>query len=166
MPFPKPQLSLAATLGWVGFFAVGCAALAKPTFFWAGLLWSLVMATLGAALLAAIFRTGASRAFWVGFALFGWGHMTLALAPLLEDLTGELIFTRQILDSLARLIGHDVPSLTQTDGIWKRLPLVTTSRGYVYPAYLVIGQSWLTIVIATCGGFVATYFHARQWREG
>lgn len=35
-------------------------------------------ATLAFAVLAVVYRAGERRAFWLGFAFFGWGYMALA----------------------------------------------------------------------------------------
>ena len=49
---------------------------ADPT--WSGVLALLTYGTLGVAILGIVFRSGAERAWWFGYFLFGWGYLRLA----------------------------------------------------------------------------------------
>jgi hypothetical protein len=68
-------------MGLVVVVAVGVAALRFASGLWAGVLLLLTLGVLGAAVLAFHERTGAKRAWWRGFALFGWGDLVLAMGP-------------------------------------------------------------------------------------
>ena len=63
------------------FVAVGFAALREADVLWDSGLFSLTLGLLLAAVLLAVHRTEARRAFWIGFALFGWGYLSLFLIP-------------------------------------------------------------------------------------
>ncbi len=147
------QLSIRAVFAVTAFIAVACAALAKPSFLWASALWTLTMAVLAMGLVAIACRRDRSRIFWMGFSLFGWGHMILTLAPWFDDNTGEFILTRQLLDLAGHALGHDVAEITTMPGIWRNLPYASTPGGYTYLTYLVAGQSLFTLLVATVGGF-------------
>jgi hypothetical protein len=74
-----PRFAIAGLMGLV--VAVGVAALRFASELWAGVLLMLTLGVLGAAVLAFHERSGASRAWWRGFALFGWGYVVLAMGP-------------------------------------------------------------------------------------
>lgn len=77
----RPRVSIFGLMGVVLICAVGVAALRAASALWAGGVLLLTLTVLGVTLLGAIFRRGARRAFWVGFALFGWGYLILACGP-------------------------------------------------------------------------------------
>jgi hypothetical protein len=74
----RPRISIAALLAGMVPIAVGLAALANPTALWEGVVFALTLLTLFTAIVGVLYRRGAGRAFWVGFALFGWGFFVLA----------------------------------------------------------------------------------------
>lgn len=71
------RFTLAGMLGSIAVVAVACAALANPSPIWAALVVTAVLGLLTYAVLAAIFRRGARRAFWIGLATVGWGYTYL-----------------------------------------------------------------------------------------
>jgi hypothetical protein len=73
----RPQFSLWWLLGLTALVAVGCTALMNASAAWAMSLHSALLALLLVAVLRAIYRHGAVRAFWIGFALFGWVYLIL-----------------------------------------------------------------------------------------
>jgi len=70
--FSIRQLLLGTTL-----VAVACVALRSASPAWVAALLGLMLLVLTAAVPLAIFRQGAQRAFWFGFALFGWLYILL-----------------------------------------------------------------------------------------
>jgi len=77
----RPRFSIAGLMGMVLVVAVGVAALRSGSEDWAGIVSALTLGLLGVALLGVLFRQGPRRAFWSGFALFGWGYLALTMAP-------------------------------------------------------------------------------------
>ena len=77
------------------------AGLRSPTPLWANVWYSSALAALTLAVPAAVYRQGARRAFWVGFAACGWVYFVLTLAPWLQSETGFQLVTTAILDLLA-----------------------------------------------------------------
>jgi hypothetical protein len=90
---PDPRYNIAGMLGAISLVAVSFAALREATDQWDSALFSLTLGLLLVAALLAIHRTGARRAFWMGFALLGWSYLGLALVPSTES---RLITTRAL----------------------------------------------------------------------
>jgi hypothetical protein len=51
---------------------------------WDSGFFTLALAVLLVSILFAVHHTGSERAFWLGFALFGWGYPGLSLVPSIE----------------------------------------------------------------------------------
>jgi hypothetical protein len=80
-----PRYNIASMLGAISFVAVGFAALREANDQWDSGLFSLTLGILLNAVLLAVRRTEARRAFWIGFALFGWGYLCLSLISSTES---------------------------------------------------------------------------------
>lgn len=116
---------------------VAFAALRSPSDTWASALFTLAVALLLVATLRAVHRRDHIRAYWLGFALFGWAYLILSLVP---ETTPRLA-TTGLLDALfARVHGHtgEVVSadflrqgrrLSQRGGGLKSVPSVAFSDG-------------------------------------
>jgi hypothetical protein len=87
------RYNIAGALGAIVFVAVGLAALREADKLWDGWLFSLTLGVLLFAVLLAAHRTGDRRAFWIGFALFGWGYLSFSLIPSTES---RLITTKAL----------------------------------------------------------------------
>jgi len=64
---------------------VGFAALRESDETWDSSIFSLTLGMLSGSILLAIHRTEKRRAFWLGFALFGWTYVGLSLVPSIES---------------------------------------------------------------------------------
>ena len=64
---------------------VGFAALRESDETWDSSIFSLTLGMLSVSILLAIHRTETRRAFWLGFALFGWTYVGLSLVPSIES---------------------------------------------------------------------------------
>ncbi len=64
---------------------VGFTALRESDETWDSSIFSLTLGMLSVSILLAIHRTERRRAFWVGFALFGWTYVGLSLVPSIES---------------------------------------------------------------------------------
>jgi hypothetical protein len=73
------QFRLGTLLSAMFALGIACAALAMPTPFWAGTLLCLAIVSLLSCILLAIHRTGRTRAFAVGFLVFGGGYLASVL---------------------------------------------------------------------------------------
>ena len=79
------RFSIASLLVAVLFVAVGFAALRESSELWDSGVFTLVLTVLLTSILLAIHRTESRRAFWTGFALFGWTYLALSLVPSIES---------------------------------------------------------------------------------
>lgn len=75
------RFSLKTLLASLTICAVGAMALRTGDWFWARIWFSLFLAILLGSILGAIYRTGSRRAFWIGFALFGWTYILIVTFP-------------------------------------------------------------------------------------
>ena len=94
------RFTIASLLVVVLLVAVGFAALRESNDLWESRVFTLTLAVLLVSILFAVHRTEARRAFWIGFALFGWGYLGLSLVPSIEP---RLLTTKALayLDSKA-----------------------------------------------------------------
>ncbi len=69
------RFSIAGLMGAVLVAAVGLAALRIASPIWAGAMLLLTYVVLGLAILCAVLRGRAERAWWLGFCVFGWGYL-------------------------------------------------------------------------------------------
>ena len=77
----RPRFKIRGLLVFVVFLAVGLAALREASEAWDGGVLGLTLLVLLASVLLAVHRTGTARAYWLGFALFGWAYFALLEVP-------------------------------------------------------------------------------------
>jgi hypothetical protein len=77
----RPTISIRTLLAIVAFIALACTALVWANGIWATTLFTAALGVLLFATLAVILRRGVKQAFWIGFALFGWGYLWMAHWP-------------------------------------------------------------------------------------
>jgi hypothetical protein len=85
---------------------IGFAALRESNDLWDSGLFTLTLGALLLSILLAIHRTESRRAFWIGFALFAWGYLTLSLVPSIEP---RLVTTKAL-----AFLDSKVPGRTQS----------------------------------------------------
>jgi hypothetical protein len=78
------RFNISSILGMILFLGVGFAALRESNDYWDSGLFTLTFGVLMVSILLAVHRSEARRAFWVGFALFGWVYLALSLVPSIE----------------------------------------------------------------------------------
>ena len=76
-----PRYTIRSLLGVVLFVAIAVASLRAADDAWDGCLLGLTSLCLLTAVLLAVHRTHRRRAFWLGFALFGWTYLVASLIP-------------------------------------------------------------------------------------
>jgi len=94
------RFSIAGLLAFTALLGVVLATLTHPAPLWGSGFLSLTLATLMIALLAAIYRSGRRRAFWVGFATCGWSYFLLLWGPAPISNLGPNLVTTAIIDIL------------------------------------------------------------------
>ena len=142
--------SLAGLMGAVLVAALCLAAMRSASEMWAGATFLATCAILGVAAIGAVCRGGDERAWWLRFAVFGWGYLGIAYfaahdAPPLP--------TTIALEAVCTKAGLEIPLV----------PLVK-SRGratIVAPAFTQIGHCLWAIVAAIAGGMLGAVFFGR-----
>ena len=87
------RFNIASLLGVILVLGVGFAALRESNDLWESGVFTLTLAALLISILLAVHRTESRRAFWIGFALFGWIYLGLSLVPSIES---RLITTKAL----------------------------------------------------------------------
>ncbi len=77
----RPTISIRTLLAIVAFIALACTSLVWANGIWATTLFTAALGVLLFGVLAAILRRGVKQAFWIGFAVFGWGYLWMAHWP-------------------------------------------------------------------------------------
>ena len=97
------RFTIASLLVVVLFVAVGFAALRESNDLWESGVFTLTLAALLISILLAVHRTESRRAFWIGFALFGWIYLGLSLVPSIES---RLITTKAFAYLDSKVLGR------------------------------------------------------------
>ena len=93
---------LATLLLFITLIAMGCAALAYPTRWWASIISTTVFCLLSLASMAAVLLRGSRRAFWTGFALFGWMYVIVQFVRLPTiNFDKSLLLPEMVLEQIA-----------------------------------------------------------------
>jgi hypothetical protein len=74
---PKFRISIAGLLGIVAVMAIWLAGMRSASSLWTTSAATVTLTLLLTALLAAFLLSGTDRAFWAGFAVFGWSYLLL-----------------------------------------------------------------------------------------
>jgi hypothetical protein len=72
------RFPIAGLMGTILVVAIVLAALRNASQTWAGVTFLLTCGVLCLAVVGVVCRNGSERAWWLGFALFGWGYLALA----------------------------------------------------------------------------------------
>jgi len=76
---PRWSFGLRQLFLWTAMIALGLVALRSASPTWVAAMLALALGILASSILLAVFRRGAKRAFWIGFATVGWLYMLLLL---------------------------------------------------------------------------------------
>jgi hypothetical protein len=187
---PKLRFNIASLLGVILVFGIGFAALRESSDLWESGVLTLMIGVLLISILLAVHRTESRRAFWLGFALFGWAYMGLTFMPSVES---RLVTTRALHYLDSKLPGramviysnrgtgsgtgnNQVYSIAVTAG-WTQL--ATSSQGQVRlwnaatgkllggwsgttENFVRIGHSLLAVVSALLGGWLSKYLDTKN----
>lgn len=89
----KLRFNIASLLIIILVLGVGFAALRESSDLWESGIFTMTLGILLISILLAVHRVQSTRAFWLGFALFGWAYMGLTLMPPVES---RLITTKAL----------------------------------------------------------------------
>jgi hypothetical protein len=158
--FPSFRFSVRALLIAVAVIGLALAALlfASPLIVAAGN--TLICGLLLTSLLAAGYRTGPSRAFWLGFALFGWSYFLYTL----ESRSHPLV-TQPLLTEAWRLVVRSEPIPPSALPPAMLPPYITSGKQLAmappmrampeYDAFIPVGHQIFTVLIALLGAGTA-----------
>jgi hypothetical protein len=79
------RFNIASLLIVIFLLGVGFAALRESSDLWDSGVFTLTLGVLLISILLGVDRTEARRAFWIGFALFGWIYLGISLAPSIQS---------------------------------------------------------------------------------
>jgi hypothetical protein len=96
------RFPISGLMGAVLVVALGLAAMRNASETWAGIIFLLTCAVLGLAIVGTICRGDGERAWWLGFAIFGWGYMVLA------SWSSVTLPTMALLDAIGPRLGVNV----------------------------------------------------------
>ncbi|MCI0357606.1 MAG: hypothetical protein L0211_03860 [Planctomycetaceae bacterium] len=78
-PTPLWRFTLRQFLAAIAFIALGCVALRSASSWWVSAMLGLTLFVLTASLLLVVYRRDADRAWWAGFATFGWAYVLMLI---------------------------------------------------------------------------------------
>jgi hypothetical protein len=172
------RFTIANLLGLVLLLGVGFAALREATELWDSAVFSTTLGMLSVSVLLATHHADRRRAFWLGFALFGWLYLGASLIPPIESrllTTGALAQLDSKVpgrDATVRLTGSKYVTFSP-DG--KSLPvgrreviqLWNTATGTLVGGpggttenFLRIGHSIVALILAYLGGHLSGWIFA------
>jgi hypothetical protein len=147
------QFTLASLIAAVAAVACGCVVLRFANDLLAGLTFSVVLVALLVGALAAVYRIGAARAFWLGFVLFGLCYLVQAFGFL--ESGWRLPTTRFLLYVQPKL--HDMNLARGWDA--------TTRPSQLVQNFVDVGHCLLAVVFAFVGGLIGRMLHRGSMRK-
>ncbi|WP_422932101.1 hypothetical protein [Singulisphaera sp. PoT] len=142
-----PRFSIASLMTTVLVASLGLAALRAENQMWAGILTLTIRGLLALAVVGAICRRGADRAWWLGFLAFGWTYLKLA------DQSPHQLPTITLLDTIRTgLGGPDSTGIPRTIGFGDNRAVAPFEQ---------IGHCLWGLLAATLGAFTARAIYAR-----
>ena len=107
-----PRFSIRHLLIATAVIAVGCFALLNASPIVAAAMTGAVALLLVATVVLSIYRTGDKRAFWIGFAIFGWSYLLLCYGPIFTETNSPFGWTRLITGRLATALYNRIHGTT------------------------------------------------------
>jgi hypothetical protein len=171
------RFNIASLLVVVLLVAVGFAALRESNEVWDSGVFTLTLSVLLVSILFAIHRAESRRAFWIGFALFGWIYLGFSLVPSVES---RLITTKALtyLDAKVpgRTQGFFKIQFSATGAPGNQLTTSNLGTVKVWDAttgkllggwagttenFVRIGHSLLSLIVGLSGGHLSRQLNAR-----
>jgi hypothetical protein len=140
-----PKTSLSSLMGFVVIVAFGLAALRSSSQAWMLAMSGLTLLILLSSVVGACLADGRNRAYWVGFAILGWGHCLLSHSSCFGD-------------DFATPLAH---ALEQA-GDWMHPHEITVDEfadfGPKVTNFVRIGRWMISLLCASIGGLIACVF--------
>ena len=113
----RPRFSIASVLAVISILGVALAAFRDPSYLWANVTFSVAFAALVLAIINAIYGSGASRAYWLGFILCGWTYFAICSVPGLRESICPRLVTEVIFDLIYPHVSPQPPPPQPGPGI-------------------------------------------------
>jgi hypothetical protein len=179
---PRLRISMASLLGFIAVIALGLAGIKSASSLWTTAASTVTLAMLLGSILAAWQLAGVDRAFWAGFALFGWTYLVLVNwdwvgGPFGHDLTAGLSDLAESMFAEPVPVAPPLPTLplirpTQPPTVVNPAPRpAPPGPSYLEEArqrqikignFVQIGRLTLALSFGLLGGFIATVFARRR----
>lgn len=143
------RFSLAVAFGAITVSSVAIVALCNGDWLWARLMFTMTLGLLLAAILAGVYRTGVNRAFWIGFAVFGWAYVMLAFIPSFRVVEHHL--PGKAVNSYLKEHAPKASSGTVIDTAGSRIAVFS----FAQIVHLVVA-----LIFACVGGLAGVYFYS------
>lgn len=188
------RFSIASLLALVFFSAVAIAALRAADEAWETGIFGLTFLILLTAILLAVHRADRRRAFWLGFALFGWVYLGASLVPTVGDrlpMSKALVFVDSKIpgrdDAISFTVALSNPGNTTANTVYalasspqgKNLVANTSGRIVLWNAvtgrllagsngntedFVRIGHCLFALILAFLGGHLSRFLHGQGRR--
>ncbi len=149
--------------------AVGFAALRESNNIWDSSIFSITLGMLFISILLAVHRTEKRRAFWIGYALFGWSYLGLTLMPSIES---RLITTKALAYLDSKMPGRSMVYAINSSGKLtlngRPITSITSNGGSTGTAsgttenFVRIVHSLIALIAAILGGLLSRYLYFRN----
>jgi hypothetical protein len=160
---PRFRISIASLLGIVAVIAIGLAGMLSASSVWTTAAATVTLALLLTALLASVLLDGTDRAFWAGFALFGWSYLLLVNWDWVggqfgHDLTSGLSdIAEAIFDDAPPAAGPFQAPVSSPQYLqWARMRQIKLGN------FVQIGRMCLSLVFGLLGGSIARGMAGRR----
>jgi hypothetical protein len=171
------RVSIAGLMAAILVVAVGFAALQNASAWWSSALFTFTLALFLIAAVGAIW--GKDKAFWLGFALFGWSYMIVSYEPWSKHATTPpSLVTTKLLNRLYPHISTVPPDevVIGGEGVWKDSRRIEIVRSFTagnitffrndMNEFLQVGHFLVSWLFALVGGINASRLFARPESPG
>jgi hypothetical protein len=170
-----PRFAIRHLLAFTAFVGIGCAALLNARHAWTAMAAGALL-MLAVAVLLAVFSHGAGRAYWFGFAFFGWLYFGLCWYGFATSPDVRINPTRYSSDPFARpnRVTARISGFAYDRWLAERDQAEIARQKSRYPTvdaqlerdfFIVVADVLWTVVIAIAGGWLASWLYARKCRR-
>lgn len=154
----KPRLTILGLMALVLYAAVVSAALRNPTPLWSSALYTLTGLSFLAGVVCSARHEGPGRDFWLGYGVFGLGHLVAAYWPSAVPAVAPQLLTAALSDVLVLTLRGDVAKIEMSLGL--------TSSGFAEISTRQIGYSLASLLVGVVGGAATARVFADRPRPG
>jgi hypothetical protein len=167
----RPRFTIAEIALFVLVVALGLAAIRSGSTAWTGAIVSVTYFALFCSLLGVAFGRRGRRVYWVGFAVLGWGYLSLFYLPWQGASVGDGLFGPNLFEYVGDIVHPDpaapgglqnvspaVLGVGSVGGGFGGGPAAGFTNGDVRARVVRIGIALEALLWAFLGGWVARYF--------